>query len=102
MKKRKAFFSEPMIKYLWKLFILCKPEVTIHHLRRTRSHPFDGEERYKTLLQDMIDHENLFNIQILPDQARNDSDISLLTLEETEQDLKDTGKFNKRNAELLR
>ena len=102
MKKRKAFFSEPMINYLWKLFILCKPEVIIYHLRRTRSYPLDGEERYKALLQDMIDQENLFNIQVLPDKARNDSDISLLTLEETEQDLKDTGKFNKRNTELLR
>ena len=50
----------------------------------------------------MIDYENLFNIQILPDHARNDSDISLLTLEEHEQDLTDTGKFNKKNAELLR
>ena len=39
VKKRQAFFSEPLIQYLWKLFIFFKPQVIIHHLRRTRSFP---------------------------------------------------------------
>ena len=43
VKKRKAFFSEPLIKYLWRMFIHYKPDAVIHHLRRTRSYPFEGE-----------------------------------------------------------
>ena len=29
VKKRTAFFSEPLIKYLWTLFIVYKPEIII-------------------------------------------------------------------------
>ena len=43
VKKRRAFFSEPLIKYLWRLFVHYKPDAIIHHLRRTRSYPFEGE-----------------------------------------------------------
>ena len=59
VKKRKAFFQDPMIQYLWKLFITLKPEVIIHHFRRTRSHLSDGEARYATLLVDMKETEKL-------------------------------------------
>ena len=53
VKKRRAFFSEPIIKYLWKLFAESKPDAIIHHLRRIRSYPFEGEQRYRALLDDM-------------------------------------------------
>ena len=67
VKKRTAFFSEPLIKYLWKLFIVYKPEVIIHHLRRIRSYPYEGEMRYRTLISDMHVLENLHNVKILPE-----------------------------------
>ena len=102
IKKRKAFFSEPLIKYLWNLFIVYKPEITINHLRRTRSHPYEGEARYKKLVSDILDFELRFNMKILPELARNDEAISLFSPEEAERDLEENGKFNKRNAEVIR
>lgn len=102
IKKRKAFFSEPLIKYLWNLFIVYKPEITINHLRRTRSHPYEGEARYKKLISDILDFELRFNMKILPDQARKDEAITLFSPEEAELDLQENGKFNKRNAEVIR
>ena len=41
-------------------------------------------------------------MKILPDQARNDTAISLFSPEEAELDLQENGKFNKRNAEVIR
>ena len=79
VKKRTAFFSEPLIKYLWKLFIVYKPEVIIHHLRRIRSYPYEGEMRYRTLISDMHVLENLHNVKILPEYARNSYSITLFT-----------------------
>ena len=102
IKKRKAFFAEPLIKYLWNLFIVYKPDITVNHLRRTRSHPYEGEARYKKLISDIYDFEQRFNMKILPEQARRDEAISLFTPEEAERDLQENGKFNKRNAEVIR
>lgn len=102
IRKRKAFFSEPLIQYLWHLFIVYKPEISVNHLRRTRSHPYEGEARYKKLVADIYEFEQRFNIKILPDQARSDATISLFSPEEAEQDLQENGKFNRRNAEVIR
>ena len=66
VKKRRAFFSEPLVTYLWKLFIVYKPEVIIHQLRRTRSYPYEGEMRYKTMMTDIECMEYRYNIKILP------------------------------------
>ena len=66
VKKRTAFFSEPLVTYLWKLFIVYKPEVIIHQLRRTRSYPYEGEMRYETLMADIECMEYRYNIKILP------------------------------------
>ena len=78
LKKRTAFFKEPLVRYLWTLFIVYKPEVTIHHLRRTRTHPFEGEDRYLALISDIRNSEIEFNFKIIPDIVRNNDDISLL------------------------
>ena len=102
VKKRRAFFSEPLIKYLWKLFVESKPDAIIHHLRRTRSYPFEGEQRYRALLADMRSLEQTLKVVILPKQAKDDAAISLFNLQETEKDLEETGKFNKRNSEQIR
>ena len=99
VKKRRAFFKEPLIRYLWKMFTELKPDVIIHHLRRTRSNPYDGEARYKAILEDIIISELHCNFKILPEQARQDSAITLFTPDEAEFDLIETGKFNRQTSE---
>ena len=47
----------------------------------------------------MHDLEQTLNVLILPKQARDDAAISLFSLQETEKDLEETGKFNKKNAD---
>ena len=102
MKKRRAFFSEPFLQHLWKLFVGLKPDVLIQHLRRTRSFPNEGEARYKMLLEDIQVTEKLCNFKIIPDNALGDHVITRLTPSEFDQDLDEVGKFNKRSTEALR
>ena len=71
IKKRLKFFNTPLIKWLWELvFIRKKSEVLIMHLRRVRSYPFEGEERFRTLVLDMRYCEKQCGIVLLPDLAR--------------------------------
>ena len=102
VKKRRAFFSEPFLQHLWKLFVGLKPDVLIQHLRRTRSFPNEGEARYKMLSEDIKVTEKLCNFKIIPDYAIGDHVITLLTPSEFDQDLDEVGKFNKRSTEALR
>ena len=42
-KKRRAFFSEPLVKYLWqKIFMPANPNLVKNHLRRIKSEAADG------------------------------------------------------------
>ena len=42
-KKRRAFFSEPLVKYLWqKIFMPAHPNLVKNHLRRIKSEAADG------------------------------------------------------------
>jgi len=52
--KRQQFFQTPIIKWLWHLlFIKNHPEALLMHLRRVRSYPYEGEERFRTIMLDM-------------------------------------------------
>lgn len=102
VKKRTAFFSEPLIKYLWTLFSAFKPEFIMHHLKKTRSQPNQGELRYRVLIADIHSFESKFNFKIIPDVARNDSAITFLTKEELEIDIEANGKFNRHQAGAMR
>ena len=53
-------------------------------------------------MSDILDFELRFNMKILPNEARKDENISLFSPEEAEHDLQENGKFNKRNAEVIR
>jgi len=46
IKKRSSFFSNPLIKHLWSIFITTKPRTCVTHLRRIRSYPYEGEARF--------------------------------------------------------
>jgi hypothetical protein len=71
ISKRLLFFKTPLIKWLWRqVFINIKPDVFIMHLRRVRSYPCEGEERFRTLVLDMRYCEKKCGITILPEFAR--------------------------------
>lgn len=57
IKKRLLFFSNPLVKFLWGFFISFKPLILINHFRRCRSFPYEGETRFQSLFQDMLDLE---------------------------------------------
>ena len=51
---RMMFFSDPLIKFLWKyLFIREHPDILINHLRRIRSHDDFGEMKYERFVKDL-------------------------------------------------
>ena len=102
VKKRRAFFSEPLIKYLWKLFIVLKPQIIIHHLRRIRSFPIEGESRFMTLFTDLQETEKLCDAKLIPDGAVETKTIDCMSNEELTEDLAKTGKFNKKNTDDFR
>jgi len=65
--KRRAFFTDPLMSYLWKMFIDFKPSVVNDYLETIRSNSDDGENRYKTLLSDIKKSEKQYGVKILPD-----------------------------------
>ena len=67
---RQLFWREPLIRWLWNKFTDICPDITINHLRRTRSNPLDGEYRYQRLMKDMLEMELTFDVRIVPLQAR--------------------------------
>ena len=102
VKKRRTFFSDPLMKYLWKLFIVLKPQAIVHHLRRIRSYPLEGEQRFITIFVDMQELEKICDVKILPPEAIPGDAIKPLTQDELEMDLDENGKFNRRTTEAIR
>ena len=66
IKKRHAFFSDPLIAYLWSIFIDFMPLSVNEYFEDVRNHPVDGEARYVALLTDLKATERVFGIKILP------------------------------------
>ena len=67
---RNKLFSDPLIKHLWsKIFIVDCPETCIAHLRRIRSSPEQGEDKYEKVLADMSANEEAFNFKMLPESV---------------------------------
>ena len=103
IRKRRAFFSEPLIQFLWgELFAKIRPDITINHLRRMRSHPIDGEYRYQMIVNDMLQLESCYNLVIIPAEARCNDVIKEFTPEEAEADLAENQKFNIRSSQMLK
>jgi hypothetical protein len=68
--KRQIFFKTPIIKWLWYfIFIKTDPKALLTHLRRVRSFPYEGEERFRTLILDMRYCEIQCDIILLPEIA---------------------------------
>ena len=65
------------------------------HLRRVRSYPCEGEERFRTLILDMAYCEKKCGIVLIPDAARQIRNIMTFNRAEAEEDLRTNGKYNK-------
>lgn len=67
-------------------------------MRRIRSVPVEGEERYQTLMNDIAVVEKSCSLKILPEAAYKQDAITVFTREEAQKDLKANGKYNKKSA----
>jgi len=65
------------------------------HLRRVRSYPYEGEERFRTLILDMRYCEVYCDIKLIPEVAKKIKNVTLFNREEAEIDLITYGKYNK-------
>ena len=100
IKLRDAFFSDPLIKYLWsEVFIKRAPEICITHLRRIRSVPHHGEARFNKLLQDMKRQEVTLEIKLLP-MTSNVNPFAEFTAAEKLADLEENGFRNRKESTL--
>ena len=102
-KIRNKLFSEPLIRYLWSVFFIVEDAKTcIQHLRRIRSLPDNGEEKYWRYLGDLHEIGLAFNFEILPSSAWNDKNAKVFSQEEQELDLIENSKYNKKLSPALR
>lgn len=54
IEKRRVFFSNPLVKWLWEnLFITNDETFIMNYFRRVRSTMFEGEERYQIFMKDV-------------------------------------------------
>lgn len=67
------------------------------HLRRVRSYPSEGEERFRTLILDMVYCEKKCGIRMIPEKARQIKHIITFSRAEAEIDLENNGKYNKQS-----
>ena len=102
VQKRQIFFSNELVKWLWhKVFFKMQPTHILNYLRRVRSYPQEGEERYRTLVKDMRQVEQNCQAQLLPKNCLSCKNVTLFTREEMEKDAATQWKYNKRNQTLL-
>ena len=77
---RMKFFSDPLIKFLWKdLFINKREDILINHLRRIRSHEDIGEMKYDRFVKDLAMNEVKHQMTLLPDIVNGTTDVSPFT-----------------------
>ena len=85
MQKRQIFFSNNLVKWLCrKVFYEMRPDHILNYLRRVRSYPQEGEERYRTLVKDMRQVEQHCQAFILPPNCLNCKNVTLFTRQEME------------------
>ena len=101
--KREKFFSNKLILWLWDfVFFNNEKKLFKEHLKRIRSYPFEGEVRFRSLIIDIKNIETKLGIQILPDDCKNTTNITVFTHSEAEKEATiNTGKFNKRYSDQI-
>ena len=53
VRRRSAFFKDPLMAYLWKVFIDFKPMAIDDYFQTLNNHPDDGDARYNVLVSDL-------------------------------------------------
>jgi hypothetical protein len=101
IQKRLKFFSTPLIQSLWTFMIRMKPELVFNHLRRARSFPYKGECRFQSLFRDMQDLEQQMDFHIIPSMARNPKNITIFSMREVYEDMKQNAKYKNRNHDAI-
>ena len=66
VKKRVAFFSEPLIRHLWGLFTVQSPNTFTNYLRKLKYGSNDGRFKLNTLVTDIKETEILTGLKIIP------------------------------------
>ena len=100
---RTKFFSDPLIKFIWRdVFIKKHEDILVTHLRRIRSHDVVGETKYERFVKDLQINENRHKITLLPISIKDAAKVSIFTEEEAFTDLVENGKFNKRNSKKIK
>jgi hypothetical protein len=74
-----------------------RPNLILNYLRKVRSYPYEGEERYRTLMKDMRLSEIKNQIRLLPENTLLCKNVTLFTRKEVEKDVMTQWKYNKRN-----
>jgi len=83
---------------MWhEVFFKKRPDLFLMHLRRIRSFPYEGEERFRTLVLDMRYVEVWCEIKIFPPSTLDCKNVKLFSRNEVEIDQLVYGKHNKRN-----
>ena len=100
---RNLFFSDPLIKFLWRdVFIKKAEDILVGHLRRIRSHAVVGQTKYERFIKDLTINESRHGITLLPESIKDASKVSIFTEGEALIDLVENGKFNKRQAKKIK
>ena len=100
---RTRFFSDPLIKFLWKnVFIKKHEDILVTHLRRIRSHKIVGQIKYERFVKDLMTNETKYKMTLLPDTIKDESKMTIFTEEEAFTDLIENGKYNKRQAKRIK
>ena len=74
-----------------------RPNLILNYLRKVRSYPYEGEERYRTLMKDLRLSEIENEIKLLPENTLLCKNVTHFTRKEVEKDVDTHWKYNKRN-----
>jgi len=102
-RRRYRFFGTGLIKWLWhKIFFEINPQSLLNYFRSVRSYPFEGEERYRTLVMDIRASEISHKTVLLPPNTRDCNNVTLLTRDEVCSEIETKWRYNLRNKNRLK
>ena len=111
---RTSFFSDPLIKFLWRdLFVKRREDILVTHLRRIRSLEVAGQTKYERFVQDLRANESRHGVTLLPNSVKEAAKVAIFSEAEAltdlfdlslkfEIDLLENGKYNKRQAKRIK
>ena len=58
------------------------PDICVDHMRRIRSHPEQGEEKYRKFCTEIAKTELKYKFKMLPDRAKQSENITVFSQSE--------------------